>query len=248
MDRKQIIIDLLKMPIVSSKAVTGITLAKRKDTGKLFILSGQNYEGSTDEDMSDIAISFYKTIYQVDILKQDGSLKDNQYAGDTMNSYKQITSRKLCPDEKKEKWFNAYHCLANFWILPMEVGRKFDNKFSKRRISKDYMDGFLKVLNERFDEFKKHYPIFFKDMENIHDFCKVTQIGNIYMDSNNESIKIKTITGLAPKESITVMESLLDLRADYLYDEFSQELFKLFSDCGLICDTTGDTIDQTGSD
>ena len=65
----ELIKKILLMPIVSSKSVEGITIATRKDDGSQFILSSQRYNNETDEDMSDIAISYYETIYE----------KSNQY-------------------------------------------------------------------------------------------------------------------------------------------------------------------------
>lgn len=226
------IINLLLMPIVASKSVRGITLATRSDTNKICILSGQQYIGSVDEDMSDIAIEFYKVIYGInDILEDDGRLFNQEYAGDTMNSYQQITGRVSCTVERKMEWFDAYHCLANFWMLPMEVGRKGIKGYSKSQVSKDYMDGFLHVLKCRFEEYRCRYSQFFKDTNCFEDFCKKQYIEKIY-SSNDE---IKKITGFTEAdEGIGVMKNLVESRAELLAQKYKDELFNMFKRIGIL--------------
>jgi hypothetical protein len=85
---------------------------------------------SWDEDMSDIAIRFYKEVFS-------GLYnEDDKYVGDTMNSFNRIANRvpeagksRKCraPEDEWPPWlqdyYSSYHCLANFWVLPMRVGR-----------------------------------------------------------------------------------------------------------------------------
>ena len=218
--------NILLTPIVASKDVSVITLAKRNDTHGDFILSGQDYCNNVDSDMSSIAIEFYKVIYNIDnMLNKDGSLFNVQYAGDTMNSFRQITNRLSCKQHKKKEWFEKYHCLANFWILPMEVGRKHVNGISKSQVSKAYMDGFLKVLNYKFTEYKDRYPKYFESINDIIDFYKMHGIETIYIN-NNEPVQITGFNNA--NDGIDKMIKLIELRADYLSTNYTQELYNLF--------------------
>lgn len=244
-EKKKKVEDILLMPIVSSKSVKGITLAIRQDNKKKFILSGQTYENGTDEDMSDIAIAFYQKIYSQKkennsceiskILTVDGKIINPQIAGDTMNSFKQITSRVSCTDTKKDEWFNFYHCLANFWILPMEIGRQYKRGFSKSQVSKDYMDGFLIVLKAKYEDYKKEYPDFFDRMKTFKDFCESQYITPYFKDNNIEEKNIIEITGLKnADDSIEKMKSLVESRARLLADECSDSLYDFFQECGIV--------------
>ena len=231
------------MPIVASKSIHGITTARRKDDNSLFILSEQKYKNGTDEDMSEIAIEFYKIIYKKifecndllkegSILDEEGGLKNKSFAGDTMNSYKQISRRKGLTDGEKECWFNKYHCLANFWILPMDIGRGYMNGISKINVSKDYMDGFLKVLSENYEKYKELYPDYFihNSIEGFYDMHYL--VGSGYLGGYKNPIKI---TGLnPPKEVIDKMWSLIVKRAEHLSKTKEDELYQLFKNLSLI--------------
>ncbi len=87
-----------------------------------------------------------------------------------MNSYNTVS--RFASEDKSEEWAETYHCLANFWVLPGEIGRSNKHKYSKgipgRPVDtannfnygrKDYMDRFLKAL---IDE-KGNFVIEFKD-------------------------------------------------------------------------------------
>jgi hypothetical protein len=110
------------------------------------VLSGQKYYSSADADMSDFAIGFYEIIYKEilkgkPILGQKGSLRNSEFAGDTMNSFNTIANctpgagKSSRLRTEKEEWpeylrvyHSQYHCLANFWILPMDIGRTTKGK------------------------------------------------------------------------------------------------------------------------
>ena len=107
-----------------------------------------------------------------DILAQSKDKKSIiywEYAGDTMNSY--ATVSRYASKEKKKEWKETYHCLANFWMIPGNIGRQTtsDSKnsggvFSKQitvesfnKGRRDYMDRFLREKHN-FDKFSKgHY-------------------------------------------------------------------------------------------
>lgn len=123
------------MPICCDKRYNGIFRVNNK------INTGQKYYSSADEDMSDFAIGFYNILYKESlnsnpILKNDGYLLNKEFAGDTMNSVNTIENitpgaGKTIKERTEEgKWpeylqnyHDKYHCLANFWLLPMDVGR-----------------------------------------------------------------------------------------------------------------------------
>ena len=119
-----------------------------KRTKKLF-----RYKFLPDCDMSDFACEFYEIIYR-DIFNglkvvsdTDGNVINKQFAGDTM------TTVSLLP-----KLTNQYHCLANFWLLPMELGRTSQTKWCKTFKDsnvKDFMDRFLLLVKYNFETLYK---------------------------------------------------------------------------------------------
>lgn len=64
------------------------------DDSKTTIISGQKYISensknvSEDADMSNIAVAFYESLYGITMLKEDGHLVDDDFAGDTINTPK----------------------------------------------------------------------------------------------------------------------------------------------------------------
>lgn len=130
--------------------------------------------------MSDFAVEFYKIIYKeklnlkkqgIEILDEKGMLKnDKEFCGDTMNSYKTVTET-LKDNQKKKDWKNKYHCLANFWLLPMYVGhssprakayKDFANYAKDKNGINDYMDKFLKDYRIRYQEYRDRFPEYTK--------------------------------------------------------------------------------------
>lgn len=162
-EKQKEVLKILLTPIEVSSRNQGETIIKIKDN---VICSTQTYEGPFDEDMSDFAVGFYEILYN-SLLKDkkilhQKKLVNNAFAGDTMNSFNTIAnrvpeagkSRKQRTD--KEVWpeylsnfKDHYHCLANFWLLPMEIGRKFNHSYSKIRC-KDYMDRFLNKMSKEY--------------------------------------------------------------------------------------------------
>lgn len=161
--QKNEVIKILMTPIKIHSRNQGKTIIKIKDH---VICSTQTYEGPFDEDMSDFAVGFYEILYK-SLLKEkkilhQKKLVNSAFAGDTMNSFNTIAnrvpeagkSRKQRTD--KEVWpeylsnfKDHYHCLANFWLLPMEIGRKSNHSYSKTRC-KDYMDRFLNKISKEY--------------------------------------------------------------------------------------------------
>lgn len=130
------------------------------------IFSSQMYRG-LDPDMSDISIEFYKIIYNK-ILEKSGNeilegtrLKDKEFCGDTMNSCTTLAKKR-----KQNNWYNEYHCLANFGLLPMHVGHTSSHtaKLGLMQYAKnkngidDYMDKFLRHYFNNYKKYHKAFP------------------------------------------------------------------------------------------
>lgn len=144
--------DILIMPICCSKDYTKIEKLNDK------IFTPQKYCRCADEDMSDLSIGFYERIYKgvlenKSLLDDDGVLNDKELAGDTMNSFNSLaniilgdvdakhrTSEDKWPEILKE-YHLIYHSLANFWLIPMRIGR-----MSKKLNYYDSTDLFLVKL------------------------------------------------------------------------------------------------------
>lgn len=219
------------------------------------IKTTQTYYSILDEDMSDIALGFYEIIYQ-DILKGKTILNDkdgftNQsFAGDTMNSFNYIAntipeageSKDQRTDQNKwplylQEYYQNYHCLANFWILPMELGRS-GKKWCKGSFTQkvnDYMDRFLKLLKNNYENYKKNYKNYFDEIGEFDQFVDVHFLLDSYTNkefkifeySNNSSSSksiVENINNLMEKRAKTISESRY---AKQLWTYFNElELYK----------------------
>lgn len=240
---------ILLTNIVSSK--NGIKLIDNK------IFSSQKYKSGLDSDMSDFAIGFYEIIYKEilenkKILNENGIIRNNNFAGDTMNSFNTIANsvpeagKSKDKRTPKEEWpeylinFNKqYHCLANFWLLPMEIGRmsargikteggKSLNKCSK---TKDYMDRYLKYIISKIDfSNPPAYKEYFTKFKDLEDFCNKHFLKSSYIKNNSFDIQVysenKKTEGVI--KSIT---NVIEIRANeianskyafYLYEYFKR--------------------------
>lgn len=177
--------------------------------------------GNSDQDMSDIAIKFYKVLYgeDMEISNEMGSL----FAGDTMNSYNTVI--KGASDKIKKFWNNHYHCLANFWVLPTQVGR------SCRKCNKaaggDYMDIFLgKYLHDEnfYGQFQENYEEYTRRFPR-ESFAELHMIEGIYTE--------KQIVKDLPHDQgadtvINEMWSRIEKRAELIAKNKKNELKMLF--------------------
>lgn len=211
------------------------------------IHSTQTYESSFDQDMSDFAVGFYEILYKSLLEEQkilhQKKLVNDAFAGDTMNSFNTIAnrvpeagkSRKQRTD--KEVWpeylsdfKEHYHCLANFWLLPMEIGRKSNQPYSKTRC-KDYMDRFLNQISKEFEEVmdRDKYKDF-EEFKTIH-FLEGSYIGaedgNILSFSNSSKN--------TAEEVIISMTQIIYKRAEMIANSpAGVELFEYFEKYKLI--------------
>ena len=185
---------------------------------KKVIHSTQTYESSFDEAMCDFAVGFYEILYK-SLLKEkkilhQKKLVNNAFAGDTMNSFNTIANRvpeagksrkqRTCEKVWPEYLINFkdhYHCLANFWLLPMEIGRKSNRSYSKIRC-KDYMDRFLNKISkdlkevvdiEKYNDFEKFKTVHFLEGSYIDaEDGKVLSFSNSSKNTAEEVIKSMT--------------------------------------------------------
>lgn len=103
--------------------------------------TGQTYYSGLDEDMSNVAVGFYNVLYR-HILPQGQvlfgkHLANPLFAGDTMYTFNTIANmvpeagstqtRRTAPDQWPDylqNFYWQYRCLANFWLIPSDFGRR----------------------------------------------------------------------------------------------------------------------------
>ncbi len=196
------------------------------------ITSTQLYKSNFDPDMSDVAVKFYKILYGEDIL-DNGKLKSKEFAGDTMCSFNTVAN--LVPEAGKskkqrteyEKWpdylkdyYDFYHCLANFWLLPMWVGRSYptmpeQHKWASKSAFGDYMDRFLTLLNndDSYEKFIDQYKSYGGKFPSFEAFVKGHYIcGEINFVSDKYEV-IKYSDTDDPEKIVESMEEKIRARA-----------------------------------
>ena len=246
MDKKNQVIDVLLTPINVIRHSGKIDVSIKKN-GK-YIETTQTYKRALDPDMSDFAIGFYEIIYKdifntsEPILSELDLLSSDAFAGDTMNTFntiankvpgagssrRQRTSMTDWPDYL-QNYSLQYHCLANFWILPMDVGRKIGNKYSKGA-GGDYVDCFIHKLVGSFDDYKEKYNEYFKSFFKIDDFYTVHFIGDSY-DNYEEA---KTLSKYEPKKFVEVATEMMKIRANEISESKHLDcLWEYFNKYGL---------------
>lgn len=183
-------------------------------------------------------------------------LFDKDFAGDTMNSLAAYTDDKnnirdevrnnilgFYKDEREaqealkaieeeiDKFSHKYHCLANFWLLPMVVGRG-GGAFGKGRFTTyyDFMDNFLEAImrktyrqSNRYlknETFIMKYPnycnLFMKGSSfNWDAFASKHFINGIYLLKQNDIYYVASHSNLTdPIPTINSMDKMIELRAD----------------------------------
>lgn len=227
------------------------------DTKTIFLYNNMIYSSQAyhtkngkcyDPDMSDFAIGFYKILYK-DILNshciltKEGTLMNDEFAGDTMNSFNIIANHTPGAGKSKksrtpkEKWpeylriyKKQYHCLANFWILPREIGRTQYGILNKLKEANDYMDKFLKKVETTIDftndreyyEKFKNWKLFVKKHYLINSYVSKTLEVEIYSENDSESFIEKAI-------------EKMELRAKLIAEsEIALELWEYFNAYDLV--------------
>lgn len=149
---------------------------------------------------------------------------NKQFAGDTMTSVSELSD--LC---------DRYHCLANFWIIPMELGRKSNHKLSK--ISKtycleDFMDRFLLLLKYKFDVFKKDFPDYFLQINTFNQMSDIHFLRESYLDSQ---YIIYNYSDVIDTNTEKYLWTCIQKRAEMISkSEFAQELWEYFNEVGIL--------------
>ena len=195
-----------------------------RDTGKPF-----RYPFVSDCDMSDFACGFYEILYK-DILQgmlklvdEDGNLVDKEFAGDTMTSVSKLPGLR-----------DKYHCLANFWLLPMEIGRTSKNdwtKTSRKYDVQDFMDRFLLLLKGNFEKYKHFYPSYFKEIDSFENFVEIHYLGGSYIDKN---FNINEFSNIIDTFTSDMLFEFMKNRAESISkSEYVDELWDYFNKWGL---------------
>lgn len=217
------------------------------DKNKIISQKSYYYTNYEDVDMSDFAIGFYEIIYE-DLLNNQSILdqskiKNKSFMGDTMNSFNTVASlfKKIkgykkgkCDYKEYPEWLQKYsakyHCLANFWLLPMQLGRTITSTESilgfdlnKVTSSKDYMDQYLKNLEKQFPQLKKANLPYFSQFSNYDDFIEKHFLPEYTIFSKDND----------PETIVSNMENFINTRAeliaksdkvDKLYEYFDKNM------------------------
>lgn len=191
--------------------------------------------------MSDIAIKYYEVIYKGliadKIVKEDGLLANREFAGDTMNGFHCIAN--ITPEAGRTKasrtpesewptylleYYQKYHCLANFWVLPFNLGRR-----GKKLNYYDSIDLYLVKLMSNFNHYKMKYPNYFKQVSEFPDYCDIHSVEC----RENENF-IRELYRTDSENLIGYIMDNIKLRAECLAKKRGNELIALFRECGLI--------------
>lgn len=216
------------------------------------IYSTQLYNGMLDCDMTDFACGFYQIVYKdflynaniQSVVNVEKGLNDIEFAGDTMNSFNTVAnlvkeagkSKKLRTNENMwplylKEYKYTYHCLANFWLVPMPIGRTLD-ELSKAKRTKDYMDRFLKILQKDFQTYVKEFPKYFSAMdESLNEFMEIHFLKDSYIQNN----QILKFSNGKPQDIISIIHQLNKERAMTIAkSDKVDELWSYFNKHGLI--------------
>ena len=243
-EKENIVYEILLTPIKCDKNVPKIYI---KDN---VVYSPQLYKGNPDEDMSDFSVGFYKIVYKgilrennVDILNEDGTYKNKNYMGDTIHSFNSLANVILDNKSKnerspKEAWpkelidyQSKYHCLANFWVIPMCHGRKsaklswYDSLDYYLEEVKNY---YLREVKLRFIESQEYFKNFtwesFLDTHGLSEYKMIDDPLKIYKEKDKKAClaELKRIYGF------------WEDRARQIVKKYNNELYNYFNGLGLI--------------
>lgn len=214
------------------------------------------YNFFSDPDMTDFACGFYEIIYNEilkgeKIVKEDGNLFDKNFVGDTMNSFNYIANR--VPEAGKtmknrtpyntwpeylQSYYKQYHCLANFWMLPMEIGRENKITLSKGYYdyklcigTQDYMDKFLLQVELCWDKYKDYD--YFARIKEFDEFARINFLVGSYLYSD---MSIFNYSDKRPEEVIYLIQGRMRIRATAISEseEYSKVLYEYFKKYGLV--------------
>lgn len=166
------------------------------------IYTGQKYYSLLDEDMSTLAVEFYDIVYgnvldEARVLADNGRLVDKNFAGDTINSFNSIANlvpnadktvkEKIAQDKLEHllvEYGSNYHSLANFWLVPMSLGRR-----GKKWNYYDSVDIFLNIIKYNYDKLRK-FNSYFDKVGSYKSFCEIHYISSYEPASINEILQM----------------------------------------------------------
>lgn len=250
-EEKNIVKQILLTPIKCSKRYKYVQMV---DGG---IRSPQKYYCTADCDMSDFAVGFYEIIYRDNLLNENknilaeyGRFKNKELAGDTINSFNSLANVILDETNKtrsnQDKWPDylieyekRYHCLANFWVIPMRHGRR-----SAKLGRYDSFDFYLEKLQDEYDEFQKeaivHYPRdkkeynnYFRMINGFNEFLKIHCIEN-HVKAENPQDPYKQKDKEACKKLIEDIYDFMEIRAEAIVKNYTDLLYQYFLELKLI--------------
>ena len=248
-EKENAVYNILLTPIKCFKLWQGDPIICLKDN---VIYSTQSYDSKClDEDMSDFSVGFYEIVYK-DILKgnngkilnDNGTYKNANYMGDTMHSFNSLANVILDNESKskrspKEKWLDKlidyycqYHCLANFWVIPMCHGRSLPAKLNRY----DSLDAYLNRVNDWYSnnvDFRNNTDKYF---QNFTDY-------KCYLGIHGMSWYEDKLLGVPSEiykskdkcfEEIDRIYSFWEQRAREIAKKYTNELYDYFDRYGLI--------------
>ena len=256
-DKRAIVKKLLLTPIDCNKTkYHSIQL----DIDKGIICSPQKYVRKSDCDMSDFSIGFYEIIYRDIIPNKDGKLLSDkgylinkEFAGDTINSFNTLANIILGVKSNKERktedtWDDLlkdykrnYHCLANFWLIPMRHGRQ-----SKKLSNTDSLDLYLEKLSKDFKSFKADEFIKYRaDNNQYENYFRVIDTYKNFLDKHciswymikmgvRDFYKNKDRDKDICKSFVGNISKFMDERADVISKKYTDELYEYFKSVGIV--------------
>ncbi|MBF0747083.1 hypothetical protein IR073_05440 [Gemella sp. 19428wG2_WT2a] len=235
--KKEIVKNILLTPIECKKGYKSIILENN------IIKTSQKYYSTADEDMSDIAIGFYEILYNellnnAYILAGD-RIKDENFAGDTINTFNTIANI-ILKDKSKEhrspiefwpeylkKYEKNYSCLANFWLIPTKHGRR-----SPKSNRYDAVEIYLSEVGRRI-KLKEDY---FNNFTSLEEFLDIHYLSLETIDTEllYEFYRKKDIN--KGPNVVNEIEKMIELRAEKISQDeiMCNKLYEYFMKINII--------------
>lgn len=132
-------------------------------------------------------------------------------------------------------------CLANFWLIPMHIGRTSKTTpIEKMKWSKtsnyydiqDFMDRFLLLLKYDFETYNGMYKKFFKNIKSFEQFADIHFLKGSYTD---EKYDIREYSHILDKTTTDTIYDFMKKRAkDISESKHAEELWQYFIKNGLL--------------
>lgn len=219
------------------------------------IISPQDYYSKPDEDMCNFTVGFYNILYKNKIpegvLLENGDFRDKEFAGDTMHTFKSVANLLMkgfyndelnmeIPSIPYLDYYKAhYHCLANFWIIPMRHGRTSPKKIKGGKETYDFSEFYLQDVQANWESLRKQdkiqyvrqgrtrtYDNYFLKFESFVELCDTHFIS---FTEHNAPIKPEDLPDMA-------IESIRERARKIAFDksDIPNRLWDYFNKLGLI--------------